>query len=82
MLSNCVTKCFSSAAPVGVQHAVGAADRSAADVNRRGSNLIGCQLMHQVTDRDHIGHGIQGADFMEMNVLHRVPVDTSFRRGD
>ena len=32
------------------QHTVGAADRSAADVNRRGNDLIGRQFIHQVTD--------------------------------
>ena len=38
--------------------------------------------MHQVTDRDHIRHGIQGTDLVEVDVLHGVSVDMGLRRGD
>ena len=64
------------------KHAVGTAHGSAADMNRRGKDLLGRQFVHQVTDRDHIRHGIQGTDLVEVDVLHGVTVDMGFRRGD
>ena len=58
------------------------ADGSAADMDRRGGNPVRLQQMHQIADRHHIGHRVQRAELVKVDVLHRAAVDLALGFGD
>ena len=61
---------------------VGAAQLPAAHVDGGAEDLIRAELVHQQTHRRHVGHRVQGAYLVEVDLLHRHPVDLALRLGD
>jgi hypothetical protein len=49
--------------------AVGAADRSGADVDGRGDDLAGGEGLHEDAGTDDVDDGIDGSDFMKMDLF-------------
>ena len=61
---------------------MGALYLAASHMNRRRDHLIGCNPIHQQTNRRHIGHRIHGTHFMKMYVCHRNTVCMTLRLRD
>ena len=58
---------------------MGAAHLAAAHLDGRSQHLLGSQLCQQKTDRHHVGDGVHGADFMEMDLVCRFSMSVAFR---
>ena len=64
------------------EDAVGAADLAAAHMDGGGRHSVRGQQLHQETESGHIRHRVQGADLVEVDVLHTDAVDGALRGGD
>ena len=64
------------------QDAVGAAHLAAAHVDGRAQDLLGGQLVEEQAHHGHVGHGVQGAHLVEVDLLHRHPVGAALRLPD
>ncbi|MPN07407.1 hypothetical protein SDC9_154677 [bioreactor metagenome] len=58
--------------------AMGASDKSRTDMHRRGADAFGRQHVKQKTTADNIGHRVERADLVEMNLIGRTAVHLPF----
>ena len=64
------------------QDAVGAPHLAAAHVNGGAQDLLRGQLVKEQAHHGHVGHGVQGAHLVEVDLLHRYPVGAALRLPD
>ena len=64
------------------QNAVGAFYRAAAHMNRGNCDAIGTDHGQEQAVSHHIGHGVQTAHFMEVDMLHRFAMDRGLCAGN
>ena len=63
-------------------HSVGAPDKAAAHVDRRGHNFVGSEQIHGIAHAHHVGHRVQGAHLVEVDLIHRAAVGLGLSGGD
>ena len=63
------------------QHAVRAPHRSAADVDRRGHDVVGAEPLHAKDGADDVDDRVEGADLVQVHSIDRHLVDRGLRFG-